>query len=153
MTYFNDLDLVRYHDGPCCADDWHCPLLAIGWLESGHDYPTGICPAQLIDKLATLRSRFGDVFPAYSFRGWHACSICTAECDSLHDSHINLFIPGLDVIYLATGRVDHYIDVHSYVPPKAFIDAIMACPDPGSAEYGATMLSLNKGQQPPLFQQ
>jgi hypothetical protein len=151
MTYFKDLDLVRYHDGPCCSDDWHCPLLAIGWLEKGHDYPTGICPSQVIERLTELRSKFGIAFPAHSFRGWHACSMCGEGTELLRDSHINLFIPGRDVIYLATGRVDHYIDVHSYVPSTAFIDAILACPDPESAEYKAALLRLNRGQRPPLF--
>jgi hypothetical protein len=151
MTYFRDLDLVRYHDGPCCADDWQCPLLAVGWLENGYDYPTGVCPSQVTGKLAELRSQFGVAFPAHSFRGWHACSMCTEEVEMLRDSHVNLFIPGREVVYLATGRVDHYIDVHSYAPSTAFIDALMACPDPRSGEYKATLLRLNRGQQPPLF--
>ena len=151
MTYFKDLNPVRYHDGACCVDDWYCPLLAIGWLEKGHDFPTGICPSRVIDRLTELRSKFRTAFPAHSFRGWHDCSVCSEEVGLLHDSHINLFIPGRDVIYLATGRVDHYIDVHSYVPPKAFIEALMMCPDPESVEYKAALLRLNRGQQPPLF--
>jgi hypothetical protein len=151
MTYFNDLDLVRYHDGPCCADDWQCPLLAIGWLERGHDFPTGICPEQVTGKLAELRRQFGSAFPAHSFRGLHACSLCDGTVEWLHESHINLFIPGREVVYLVTGRVDHYIDAHSYAPPAAFIDAVLTCPDPRSAEYRKTLLRLNREQQPPLY--
>jgi len=151
MTYFNDLDLVRYHRGPCCADDWHCPLLAVGWLESGHDYPTGVCPSRVTERLTELRAKFAAAFPAFSFRGWHSCSMCDGGGELLRDSQINLFIPGRDVLYLATGRADHYIDFHSYVPPVAFVDALMACPDPDSAEYKAALLGLNKGQEPPLF--
>jgi hypothetical protein len=145
MTYFKDLDLIRYHDGPCCADAWHCPLLAIGWLEKGHDYLSGICPPQLVERLTELRSMFAVAFPAHSFRGWHTCSMCSGETKLLRDSHINLFIPGLEAIYLATGRVDHYINTHAYVPPMAFVDALMMCPDPRSAEYQAALLRLNKG--------
>ena len=110
MTYFKDLDLVRYHRGPCCADDWHCPLLAVGWLESGHNYPTGVCPPRVTERLAELRAKFAAAFPAFSFRGWHSCSMCDGGVELLRDSHINLFIPGLDVLYLTTGRADHYID-------------------------------------------
>ena len=77
--------------------------------------------------------------------------MCDGRLKLLHDSHINLFIPGRDVLYLATGRADHYIDFHSYVPPLAFIGALMACPNPESAEYKAALLRLNKGQEPPLF--
>ena len=151
MTYFKDLDFIRYHDGPCCADDWHCPLLAIGWLENDHDYSTGICLPQVTERLAELRRQFGAAFPAYSFRGWHACSMCNEQPELLRDSHINLFIPGREVIYLTTGRVDHYINVHSYAPPMEFIDALMACPDPRSAEYKAALRRLNGDQEPPLF--
>lgn len=150
MTYFKDLDLVRYHDGSCCADDWHCPLLAIGWLEKDHDYPSGICSSQVVERLAELRPMFAAAFPAHSFRGWHICSMCSEKTELLHDSHINLFIPGHEVIYLATGRVDHYINTHSYVPPMEFVDALMMCPDPRSAEYQSALLRLNRGQQPPL---
>lgn len=77
--------------------------------------------------------------------------MCSGETGLLHDSHINLFIPRHDVVYLAPGRVDHYIDVHSYVPSTAFIDALMMCPEPGTAAYRAALFGLNKGQQPPLF--
>jgi hypothetical protein len=151
MTYFKDLDPVCYHDGPCCADDWQCPLLAIGWLERGHDFPTGMCPPEVTEKLAELRRQFGAAFPAHSFRGLHACSICDGGAEYLRESHINLFIPGREVVYLATGRIDHYIDVHSYAPPIAFIDAALACPDPRSAEYKTALLRLNREQQPPLY--
>lgn len=32
MTYFQDLNPIRYHDGPHCADDWQCPLFAVGFV-------------------------------------------------------------------------------------------------------------------------
>jgi hypothetical protein len=29
----------------------------------------------------------------------------------------------------------HYILFHQYLPPTSFLEAVLACPDPGSSEY------------------
>jgi len=151
MTYFHDLTLIRYHDGPHRADDWQCPLFAVGWLERAHPFSPGPCPPGITEKVAELRDRFRGAFPAYSFRELHACSMCGGTDALLRESHINLFIPGDDVVYLVPGRIDHYIAVHAYAPPAAFIDALMRCPDPASDDYRAALFRLNRGQVPPLF--
>jgi hypothetical protein len=155
MTYFKDLESVHYHGdnhgGPYCADGWKCSLLAVGWLEKNEIYSTGSCSPQIPAKLSALRHQFGAAFPAYSFRGLHECSMCDDGRRLLHDSHINLLIPGKDAIYMAPGRLDHYIDMHSYAPPPEFVDAVLLCPDPRSPEYKASLLRLNGGQQHPLL--
>ena len=150
MTYFRDLDLVHYHYGPHSADYWQCPLLAIGWHEE-EPISTGHCPIHVVERLVELRHQFAEAFPEYSFRGLHACSLCGGDESTLRNSHINLFVPGGDVMYLATGRVDHYIAVHGYAPPSEFIDAVMDCPDPRSAQYAVAVLRINRGERPPLF--
>jgi hypothetical protein len=33
MTYFKDLDPIRYHTDCHDADDWRRPLVAIGWID------------------------------------------------------------------------------------------------------------------------
>jgi hypothetical protein len=151
MTHFQDLDAVHYAGGPHDADNWNCPLLAIGWLERGKPFSTGTSSAAWIDKLLTLRNSFGEAFEAYSFRGWHECSICETASGTLEESHVNLFIPGRGVIFLATGRVDHYMTAHGYAAPQAFIDAVMECPDPTTAAYAQVLFELNGGKRPPLF--
>jgi len=155
MTYFKDLELAHYHGhnhgGPHCADDWKCSLLAVGWLEKKKTFSTGSCSSQVVAKLSELRHQFGAAFPQYSCRGLHECSMCRDKAKLLRESHVTLFIPGKDVIYMTPGRVDHYIDIHSYAPPQAFVDAVLLCPDPGSPQYEATLRRLNGGQQPPLW--
>ncbi|SHG42224.1 hypothetical protein [Massilia sp. CF038] len=151
MTYFRDLELIDYHNGPLSAQYWQCPLLAIGWLEAGRPVSKGSCAIHVVEKLVELRHQFAEAFPNYSFRGLHACTLCVDDEVGLQGSHINLFIPGEDAVYLATGRVDHYIEVHGYAPPPQVIAAILNCPDPRSAQYAVAMLRLNRGERPPLF--
>lgn len=150
MTYFRDLDTVDYHDGPLSADCWQCPLLAIGWHEE-EPFSTGHCAARVVERLVELRHQFAEAFPQFSFRGLHECSLCAGHERLLLDSHLNLFVPGEGVIYVATGRVDHYIEVHGYAPPPEFVDAVMKCPDPRSAQYASAVLGINGGERPPLF--
>lgn len=155
MTYLKDLELAHYHGhnhcGPHCADEWECSLLAVGWLEKKETFSTGSCSSRVVAKLCELRHQFATAFPKYSCRGLHECSMCVNKEKLLHESHVTLFIPGKDVIYMTPGRVDHYINVHSYAPPQIFVDAVLLCPDPGSPQYKATLLRLNGGQEPPLW--
>lgn len=150
MTHFRDLELIRYHNGPCDAEQWHCPLLALGWLERGKPFAIGVCKLIFIEKLVELREQFKLAFPEFSFRGLHECSMCE-NGGGLNDSHVNLFIPGKKVVYLAPGRVDHYIQAHEYLPPQEFIEAVLSCPDPRSNRYASALINLNLGKRPPLF--
>jgi len=151
MTQFRDLDLIHYHNGPCDAEQWQCPLLAVGWLERGDPYTTGECSPLFVEKLNELREQFKSSFPEFSFRGLHVCSVCESDNGGLRDSHVNFFIPGKKSIYLAPGRIDHYIHDHAYLPPQEFLEAVLSCPDPRSAPYSAKLNELNHGKRPPLF--
>lgn len=151
MTHFVDLELIQYHNGPCDADQWQCPLLAIGWVERGEPFATGPCQLGVVEKLLELQTQFKLVFPEFSFRGMHKCSICGNGSDALNSSHVNLFIPGKEAVYLAPGGVDHYIQTHSYLPPQEFLEALLGCPDPGSMKYAIALRDLNHGKRPPLF--
>ena len=154
MTYFADLSPCVYHHGPLDASSWRCPLLAIGWLEYPNEFPKG---GQLVDnirdRLAFLRFAFSQAYS--SFRGWHECSWCRAEGmdawrATLHDSHINILIPDIDRVYVAPGRIDHYMERHGYLPPKEFLLALMQCPDPRDGDYEAMLSRANGGVGSPL---
>jgi hypothetical protein len=69
----------------------------------------------------------------------------------LDNSHINLFIPHRGFVFVAPGRVDHYIEVHQYLPPESFIDALLTCPSPLSVEYRDAIRASNRGVDAPLF--
>jgi len=36
MTYIADMSLCSYHSGALDANNWNCPLYAIGWLEGNN---------------------------------------------------------------------------------------------------------------------
>jgi len=154
MAHFTDLSPCQYHSGPFDYLNWSCPLVAVGWLEHPNAFNSGEVPTHFASKLRALAEQAGEAFPEIQFRGLHDCSLCAFKVDgtsSLSGSHINLFIPGHHQVFVAPGRIDHYIEVHSYQPPFEFIDSVLSCPMPGSSEYRRRMTSANDGSESPLF--
>ena len=130
MAYFDDLTTCDYFH-----DDKLPPLLAVGWLEQGHEYSAGEVPRGLLPRLVNfLRSRKCP-WPGI-FLGGHVCSLCG---DRKSYSHRNLFIPGAGVVYAAPEGIIHYIAAHIYRPPVDFINATLAAPDAESPEYVAAL--------------
>jgi len=129
--------------------------MAVGWLEQGRPFPKGMAEDRVAERIRLLREEFYEAFPSWSPRGLHACSICLALRDGsaiLDRSHINLFVPHRGFVFVAPGRVDHYIEAHQYLPPESFIDAVLACPSPLGAEYRDAIRASNRGVDAPLFQ-
>lgn|SRR5262249_9753796 len=148
-----DLDLCRYHTGPFDADNWSVPLRAIGWLEHPHHFNAGPTPSGLIPRLQLLVKQTRDAYSHYIFRGGMSCSIC--ESVGLHSpgpiwSQENIFVPGDGVVYVAPGGIVHYVEAHSYLPPKEFLDAVLRCPDCNSSEFRNALCAANAGTVPPF---
>jgi hypothetical protein len=151
---FKDLEPCRYHDGPFDPTNWHVPLLAIGWLEYPTRFNQGDSPDSLASRIRTLNSQAANAFFLFSFMGLHNCSFCAANdphSSELPASSSNLFIPGNSVVFVAPGRIDHYIEAHSYLPPKQFITAVLTCPDLHSDEYREALRVSNAGVEAPLW--
>jgi hypothetical protein len=149
MAYFPDMTVCTYFHSPA-QSEWACRLMAIGWLESGHEFSVGVVDSRIAYKFAALRSEFRSMFPEIAFRGLHACSICKDNAP-LSESHTNLFIPTTGFVYVAPGRIDHYIEEHRYAPPEHFVEAVVGCPGPKAPEYRAAMSAANRGFDVPLF--
>ena len=156
MAYFADFSRCTYHRGPLHADSWHCPLLAVGWLEHPNGFSTGGRLAQDVrDRLAFLRFAFAEADAPFLFRGLHTCSLCVAEGTDvsrawLLESHVNILVPGVDCVFVAPGRVDHYVEKHGYLLPNVFLRALMLCPDPRNSDYEAGLLRVNGGHPTPV---
>jgi hypothetical protein len=134
--------------------EWLCRLMAIGWLEKGREYNKGGVGAEIVEKLKSLSQAFVGTFPSVIYRGLHTCTLCpipTVGYDSLPGSDINLFIPTRGFVYVAPGRIDHYIEVHGYSPPEGFAEAVLTCPNPRSSEYRKRMAESNRGYDAPIF--
>jgi hypothetical protein len=154
-VHFDDLEPCTFHSGHLDADAWAVPLRAVGWLEHPYPFATGEAPVGLVGKLMTLADQTRSAFSQYQFRGVHECSVCIVEGlgrsgGGVGWSQENLIIPGNGEIYAAPGGVAHYVKDHHYLPPSAFIAAVMECPDCSSDEYLQTLVRANNGKAIPL---
>ena len=102
---------------------------AVGWLSALESYPRGEVPPGFLTKLQTLID--DGWVPALS-TGPHACELC--ETDPAMNAD-NVLVPTHDRIYAAPGMIVHHVEEHRYLPPHEFVDAVFACPLPGTDEY------------------
>ncbi len=150
MAYYKDFTVCNYFP----REDWLCRLIAVGWIERGKPFATGVVQAAVSEKLRELRKEFSQALSRYAFRGLHSCSICEAATPShalLDESHVNLFIPHRGFVFVAPGRIDHYIEVHGYQPPDSFMDSVLECPSPFSAAYRQLLAAANRGVEAPFY--
>ena len=130
MAHFDDLAPCTYFR----SDKRLPPLVAVGWLEEGHDFPTGDVPTALLPRLFAFRQSTKLPWP-YFYMGGQFCWCRTPDSYS----HRNLFVPGNGVVYAAPEGIRHYISVHRYRPPAEFIDAVLAAPDIETPEFAGAL--------------
>jgi len=150
MTYYKDFTECTYFNNK----EWQCRLMAIGWLENGKPYDKGSVYSDVLDKIKLLNKEFRKAFPEIVFRGLHGCSLCKEKSNKenhLDNSCVNLFIPHQGFVFVAPGRIDHYIEEHGYKPPQSFIDSVLECHPPISIQYKNAMKSSNRGVNVPLY--
>ena len=104
-------------------------VLAVGWLENGHEYPTGASDESFYQRLAELSQ---DPWEPFVSGGWHECSLCQFNGAR---SGSNIYIPAGRILFVAPALVEHYVSAHHYAPPAAFISAVLNSPDMRSQEY------------------
>jgi len=130
MTYFADLTPYSY------SDDVYGPwqeLLNVGWLEPGRPLPTGPVPEPFVAKLARLCKD-----PVAVMRGFHVCAIppctprgwppleVTVDGEQVMLGHAEVRVgSGTCTWFAAPTLVYHYVTVHDYQPPEAFIQAVL----------------------------
>jgi hypothetical protein len=148
--YFADLELCRYHAGPFNADNWSVPLRAVGWLEQPHPFPMGTVSSTVVSKLKEMLEQTYRTYSQHGFRGLHVCSHCPGQSSPLGRSNLNLFVAGINAVYVAPAGIIHYIETHSYLPPEPFLTAVLQCPDCTSEDYREALSTANGGQEIPL---
>ena len=107
----------------------------MGWLGEGHDFPVAVPQPGLVSVLRTLVAN-----PVNLYRGKHQCEFCpspppeerngilwsTAPEEILGNGEIH--VSGQDgITYIAPVLIRHYVEVHQYAPPTAFVHACLAC--------------------------
>lgn len=118
-------DLQRQPDGS----------LAVGWLHPGHPFPTGDADrafARKLRKIARVSHKSVDALNWALAFGSHTCEFCGKD-----DASGTFGIPAGDVLFYAPEMIAHYVERHGYLPPQPFVDAVLACPLPGTPEYAA----------------
>jgi hypothetical protein len=130
---------------PFSSSEGSPKLLAVGWLEPGHDYHRGNVRTEFVCKLAELLVNPWQ--PAMSM-GPHRCAFCrlsggpasfrlenVVSSSDVRLGVSNLWLPADGCLYIAPSLILHYMDAHEYSPPDEFQSAVMACPPMRSMEY------------------
>ena len=111
------------------------PIRYIGYLDADHPFPTGPTPDEFLTKLdACMAAEL--VLPHAVAAGVHECELCQRGPANAS----GVVVPGDGVLYQAPSMIVHYINVHWYLPPQPFIDAVMQCPSPGTQAHRIALL-------------
>src|SRR5512143_347802 len=131
MTFFEDGTEYDYNPG-------EGPAVNVGWLDEDHAFPTGSVPPAFVEALSEL-CRAG-VLP---MRGVHFCNLCVprrerrsyadlvptvvrSAAGDYHVGNAEIRVPRAGGIpYAAPNMVIHYVVVHGYRPPDAFVEAVL----------------------------
>ena len=132
MTYYPDLSPCGYFDRQGLNLSPY--LRAVGWLDGAHAFAHGTVSREVLYKLADLKDKSWE--PPIYFCGKHICEVCTTEppwtrCRGFR----NIFVPADGFLYVSPEMLLHYITEHTYLPPAAFCDAVLACPPPEYDSY------------------
>jgi len=126
--YFRDLTPYEYG-----REDPRPDVLNIGWLSREHAFEWGEAESEFVLALRRLVAS-----PVNLYRGMHLCEFCpeppvvlsarghrTIDPPPDITGNGEVRVPGRGVTYVAPVLIAHYVEVHSYVPPREFVDAVL----------------------------
>ena len=129
--YFQDLTPYEY-----ARHSIRRNRLNVGWLSREHEFPIGDTSEdfrRVLNQLATN--------PTNLCGGHHDCEFCESPLRkfffwgsryrpsaSMDEGNGEIRVPAAegDVIYVAPQLVAHYVEAHRYLPPAAFVEAVLA---------------------------
>jgi hypothetical protein len=139
MTYFPDHSPYGY------GRRSHPGVVHVGWLDNIHAYSKGTVDARLIEKMKLLASK-----PVELYRGKHLCELCPEPPDLVkttlpnglvidsncswarwvnqRSSNGEIRVSRKGTIFAAPVLIVHYIEVHNYLPPFQFLQAVEDAP-------------------------
>ena len=135
MAFFQDLSPCSYFER------WESSLLAVGWLDNGHAFTKGTVGEEFF--AALIRLCVQPWQPAV-LAGRHPCPLCrftggpgavTYQGMTVSIGGANVFVPGLERVFVAPTMIAHSIEAHEYAPPMVFQEAVLRCPEMRSVAY------------------
>jgi hypothetical protein len=140
MAYFPDLFPYAY------GHRSQPGVVHVGWLDNIHPYLHGDVDPRLIQKMRLLASK-----PVELYRGMHVCELC-AEPPGLaktktqngvvidpncswarwvgeRSSNGEIRVSRGGIIFAAPVLIIHNIEVHRYLPPSLFLEAVEEAPN------------------------
>lgn len=120
--------------GPDCA----ASLRAVGWLERGKAFATGLVDAVVYERLVDLLKHPWEPVVAM---GFHQCDLCQYDGPS---GKRTLYVPADGIVYVCPELITHYMNAHAYRPPDVFCDAVLACPEMRSMPYLKAVVSVSR---------
>lgn len=126
MTWFADSSSALGFDG----------LRAVGWLERGRPFATGVVSQDVYRRLKELLE---NPWQPFALAGLHSCDLCRHEPEARGGN--NLFVPGDGFLFVCPELMAHYINAHGYRPPEEFCEAVLRCPETHSMEYKKAFLA------------
>jgi hypothetical protein len=135
MTYFKDLSEYAYGDPTFSRSG----TKTVGWLGRDHDFPTKLPSDDILDLLWVFCST-----SVALTRGAHDCEFCPSGSAYFAERNgQRLFLGAAEIrvfseqgqIYAAPTLIYHYVQVHHYLPPDKFLEALRKGPRPPNSDY------------------
>ncbi len=131
MTTYEDL--TPYVDHPYARHG----ELNIGWLGSDSVFERGATGQDFRDALARLVVKR----QVRLTRGFHRCELCGASRPRVEHGAKSRVLGNSEIrvtgkngtVYAAPSMIAHYVEVHEYVPPREFIEAVLHAAGPRAA--------------------
>ncbi|MFI9507861.1 hypothetical protein [Nocardia sp. NPDC052566] len=132
MTYYDDLTEYSYWTRVSGGNRGE-QALNVGWLDGAHPFRTGTLPLKLGERLLELCRR-----PCNLTRGFHVCTVCPPADRDEHrvrwtaltgtmigNGEIRVTGPS-GSLYAAPTLIVHYTHEHNYLPPRDFVEGVLA---------------------------
>lgn len=129
MAYFADGSPYTYWPNESATN--------VGWLDAAADFPRGTVDTDFLCQLKNL-CRFG----VNRTRGYHICNLCaqigrsamstptavdTCGGERFLVGSAEIRVAAKDgLVYAAPDMIAHYVEVHNYLPPRGFIEAMLS---------------------------
>jgi len=150
MSYFPDLTEYAYIPGA----PGDAALKNVGWLGPGVEFETSTPEPEFLEQLW-----LHCLVSVAQTRGLYECHLCASkESNVAQRDGKQLLLGSAEIrvlsktgeIYAAPNLIYHYVSVHRYAPPRAFVEAVTAGVPPSSKEYFDRLSQLGISWTPTL---